>query len=1171
MRLKCPRLKPSALRRGFGKTGPSKIVSVLQPFANKMIRIVEISDVLPDLVARFADREGVIWTGAGVSARLADAAVGVLSGAAFRQRLLDEMALAGHHVAGLELAEVASLYELQFSRAQLNHALRQSFLTEIGAPPPFYSLISELPAEVATFVTTNFDPYLESALIRRDPIVVVGERSIGVASRGRPIVYKVHGDAGEPVTCAITTQDYDRWNENNLDVSRVLGTLLLQRAVIAVGYRAQDAHFRQLIVHLARRSRARDDGRIRVYVAVPGPTEDEFAAYGGEDVELVVINATGLALLESLGKQLEFELQRREVERVRAVSESQSIVDARQTLSLLLTANSQVGNGDANTQAIDEARNALITVLVRHGKLYDAIQEMSRRARASIGRNAALAVTYYVTTLRFGLDVLRDPGFTATMQRSMLLDQIGVGQHRIPPGGESEDLSALVGIRQGSPLSDVPRLAELADERARAPMDSEQHFALDRRYAVLAAEMYLNRQEYANAAEAYSRAAFGESNADTRSEYEIRSLWARGRSGDAATALEALDSGLYSEATDALRWRAYGWLTAEHGSHLNAVGAFERAASISLAHVDLVGAMAAYGGIVWSYRFAASWVPSEMALARQAMSTRRALIEHANRSEGAPRLNAVDSFIEDADRNIIRQDFRAASLDARTALRVGENDLDPFAVDEAQERLAAIWPLVLEAAPSNVDSYVPAAFALMDAHTAHDATLQRLSAVLREVVAEGASTPERHRLLALIATRAVGASGLVGALRVVKSLLPLLDGESADNVVTDLLVRATQYPWSITARTDPRRIAVLVVSKVAHHASAQSLARLRDAWFAMLFDAPVAYRQEALVGLANILLRAESDERGSDAMLAKLLPSLEPLRQDGHALSALFAVIAILARTASPEAAKAAREAMLNSPHLARWLAAERLVQSRVTLENSLLSEYLADTISRMRALTVTGDPKTLLMYGFEDFPALTQAAVAQLPTSELTAAAAAVALLLGHDEQHAMVRAPWMPFAWTLARGNETCRAILSPTVLRLAQGNYSTPHHPLWDDGGDPLGEVFSQKGDAGDLREWGLKFFAALYSTGSEEECSRTLKLIHNAASESDSHVRASAQRALGLLFERTTIQQDRSDGVDIALAACGDRERSVREAAKSALELRARANARTRADGATTHEN
>ena len=1121
------------------------------------VQVVEIDDVLPALVLRFADRDGVIWTGAGVSARSPDSTAGVLSGAAFKDLLSEKLAVSAEEAASRDLQDIASLFVQRFGRDALDEVLRRCYLTEIGTPPPFYSRIVELPPEVGTFVTTNYDPYLERALAQRDPVIVVRERHIGLVSRARPVVYKPHGDAADPSTCTITTQDYDRWAGVAPDASRVLGALLLQRAVVAVGYRAQDGHFRQLIVHLAQRSRSRGDGMLRLHVAIPTPAREHFAAYEGDEVELVVINATGEALLDRLIPELVFELQRREAERVRNVSESVAISEARQRLNFLLLSPVHGDGAEGHIEATEDARHALIKALIRQGRLYEAIQEMARLGHQSIERGAGSAAERYVNTLRFGLNILRDAGFTDAIRRNMLVHPVGIGWYAVPKGAEAEDLTALVGIREGSPLHPVPLIAELASRRDREPMGSTEFSALDRRHAALSAEMYLSQLKFAEAAGAFSRAGVGEENSDRRSEYEIRGWWALGMAGEATAAMEALDTSDYSPLSESLRWRAYGWLAAEHGSPANGIAAFERAAAASLAHVDLVGAAASYGGILWCLSLSPSLVLGDEAAAQRADATRRALIEHASRTAGAPRLSAVKAFLEQADRNIIREEWRAASRDTWSALRLGLGDLDPTAVDEAHERLAAIWTAVLKQAPSSADSYALAACVLMDAHTAHVSTTQKLGEALLEAVGEGTAPLERSELLAIIARRGHGASGLVGALRVVRSLLPLVEEGSANAIVADLLLRAADYPWSAAERTDPRRLAADILPDIAHRLSTANLARLRDAWFGMLFDTPLAHRQVVLIGLANTLYRGGAGDDKGEAMLAALLPSLEPLRQDGNALSALFAVIAMLARTASTETAADARRVMFETPHLGRWLAAERLVESGEVLDEELMREYLANTVERIRVLTVSADPNSISGFWHSDFGRLTDAAVSQLRDSELTAAAEAVAALVGHDAQHAMIRAPWMPFAWRLARGSRECRAMLSPAVLRLARGEFTTPAYPLWENGGHPLGEFYASKGNSGDLREWALKFFASLYPSASSQERSETLDLIQRAAHDNDVLVRVSAQRALAQLFEAVAQEATLDDGLDIALEACGDKERRVRETAKDALETRARA--------------
>jgi hypothetical protein len=120
-------------------------------------------------------------------------------------------------------------YEQQFGRERLNKVLA-IYQAGHATPPPFYDRVAQLPAEIDTFVTTNYDPFLYNALARaRAPIKIVRGHALHTADRSRPVVYMVHGDAADSSRCVITTEDYVRWEADTGVLRSLILNLFLQR------------------------------------------------------------------------------------------------------------------------------------------------------------------------------------------------------------------------------------------------------------------------------------------------------------------------------------------------------------------------------------------------------------------------------------------------------------------------------------------------------------------------------------------------------------------------------------------------------------------------------------------------------------------------------------------------------------------------------------------------------------------------------------------------------------------------------------------------------------------------------------------------------------------------------------------------------------------------------
>ncbi len=279
-----------------------RIISPTRKSPRMTLRTLALTDLTDTVAERFIDGNGVIWTGAGVSARPRDfddasAAwnVGLPSADALRRHLARRLVPAPSQQDGL--AEVSQRYEQQFGRERLNKVIAL-YQARHATPPQFYDRVAQLPAEIDTFVTTNYDPFLYAALARaRDPIKIVRGHALHTADRSRPVVYMVHGDAADPSRCVVTTEDYVRWEADTGVLRSLILNLFLQRTVIAIGYRIRDQHFHKLLSKVGDEVRGSGGTPHPLYVVDPKATEADFAAYIAPHYNLFLVPVSGTDFL----------------------------------------------------------------------------------------------------------------------------------------------------------------------------------------------------------------------------------------------------------------------------------------------------------------------------------------------------------------------------------------------------------------------------------------------------------------------------------------------------------------------------------------------------------------------------------------------------------------------------------------------------------------------------------------------------------------------------------------------------------------------------------------------------------------------------------------------------------------------------------------------------------
>ncbi|AOF91343.1 DUF4062 domain-containing protein [Sinorhizobium sp. RAC02] len=191
----------------------------------------------------FVGRDPVLFAGAGVSVSSGLPTAAVMT-ELFGSRLsLDadgESLLARHR-----FADVASVLERRFGRAELERTVVQAFDTAQGAVPTAGHL-----AAVSTFrhiVTTNYDDLFERACLAKDVKYTVRSPHGEIRGAGSEVtIFQVDGWIGFPSALVITEDDAARARKDNQywdDVASAIGG----RPVVIVGHSLRDENARRVL------------------------------------------------------------------------------------------------------------------------------------------------------------------------------------------------------------------------------------------------------------------------------------------------------------------------------------------------------------------------------------------------------------------------------------------------------------------------------------------------------------------------------------------------------------------------------------------------------------------------------------------------------------------------------------------------------------------------------------------------------------------------------------------------------------------------------------------------------------------------------------------------------------------------------------------------------------
>jgi len=237
-----------------------------------------------ELVRRFANRNGAIFAGAGLS-------MGMESPRFPSWLELVEPLRVKLNIAPTEFIapeQIAGWFEALEER----HALVAHFRSRLPQgckPSRCYELIASLPVDL--YFTTNFDDLLESALreaAQVRPTTIVRDTDLADFSGEGKVLVKLHGDLDNADYMVATRHYYDRYLENRPGIVEMMRLTLMSRTVLFIGYSFNDHDLRLILSQVGTRM-----GKLRrpMYAIQLNPTAyviAELKRYGVEVIPLQV-------------------------------------------------------------------------------------------------------------------------------------------------------------------------------------------------------------------------------------------------------------------------------------------------------------------------------------------------------------------------------------------------------------------------------------------------------------------------------------------------------------------------------------------------------------------------------------------------------------------------------------------------------------------------------------------------------------------------------------------------------------------------------------------------------------------------------------------------------------------------------------------------------------------
>lgn len=247
---------------------------------------------LDEFVRIFGDalreRTGALFVGSGLS---------VPSGAPNWPDLLRPLAKSQ---LGLDLDEHSTLPAIAQWIVNRNNGNRRPLYSRIYAstrwlqPNAYHAAIAAMPVE--TVWTTNFDTLLETSLAARQPTVRHDDASLVTPlARDRPEVLKLHGciERSAINDLVVTSGDYEDFFARRPAMARRLGSDLLSRSLVFLGYSLSDPDLATALAEARRMARNNPAAHFIVLVP-PRPGEEQLDRLWRDD-----LRRTGIEVVDA--------------------------------------------------------------------------------------------------------------------------------------------------------------------------------------------------------------------------------------------------------------------------------------------------------------------------------------------------------------------------------------------------------------------------------------------------------------------------------------------------------------------------------------------------------------------------------------------------------------------------------------------------------------------------------------------------------------------------------------------------------------------------------------------------------------------------------------------------------------------------------------------------------
>lgn len=1095
------------------------------------------------LVERFAAGDGVLWLGAGVSSAWRFTAdgrpeePGVLPASA----LINQLCNRGLHedTAHLDLLDVGSRFVQEHGRAALNDIVREWYGAEGASAPRFYELLKQLPDEVATFVTTNYDPFTERAISARDPVVVVKQRNLEQRVAGRPTVIKAHGDAQDPGACVLTTGDYDKWEEENPLLRATLTDRFAHKTVVMAGYRARDRHFVRILNRVARLIRHAGGEVQPLYVVMPCPAREDFAVFDELGLDVVLIDATGEAFLESLLESLRKNLREQVLARVVDIIEAEDVRTARSELQL---AKRQAAE-PADQRRMALMRLALAERLEARGRPNEGLRERvaavgDLRAAGAAEEETAVALN---AVMERALTARLDPTWVAAEAQQCMAHRAydaASATTRLALFHSAGHILSHMGFEDGAERM-ANRLGELVFD------DPGLNRARDVAASWLCAEAALCTERFLDAAGHWRAAAASADDPDQRTELQIRAALYTGLGGQLDRGIDDLRAIQPHVALRALHQHALGWLLALRADTPEAADAFRVAAQAHLEAENVGSAVASLRNASWAETKGTSLIVRNESDVVQAYRLQRQAGERFGE-----RPYDLDSLLEDANQALSFDQLRSAARAAERAAALAFTNVDPLGLEWTREVLAQVWVRTAELDPSSSNLFNAANYTALTgagrSHGSESHAIERTERLLRDHATSGDIT----QLISELTNAPVGRMESTGALHVLETVADLIPEQLLEVVVHRVIV-GLRSPWAATSNVDLTGAAIRLARVLTHRLSDAHAMEVRDELIQLLDDVPPRRVDDVLIAVGQYLERAPLQAERAEVLAERFLARLAS-EDDERTERYLRACLGVMAASATPELQDRILGALVPEDGTANWATrfwAWHAGRGPTRDEADRFLTEKAEQLEQILARECVEEGRKLVFSN--DVSAHLAKAVAQHSSPEPRNRVLMLALRAAeHDEILGGERILWLDFASHLACYSESLQDDSVAVAVRIARGQFprtrqldSATAHPLLVLRADETPTAIAQAN--------ALAALGRLHRSSPEPLRQRIEAEWLRAMKHHDARVRKTAIHEIGIAYRQRSVVSAPEPLLESLAALAADPVADVRSAAYEAL--------------------